>query len=170
LTTAKARALRLAIPALALLAWAPAAADSACVADAQRLCAGMAIGEGRVLACLRSHRNELSGPCIRDIEAVESQAREIDLDCAPDVWTHCRGVAPGEGRVRDCLWSHWKDLSSSCRDQAARLAEKAQKVRDACGPDAERLCPGLKPGDGHLYLCLRAQESQASGPCQRALR
>jgi hypothetical protein len=163
-------ALAAALAACALLAAAGARADSACVADAQKLCAGILIGDGRVLACLQSSWNKLSGPCIQEIQAVQARAREIDLACSADVWSFCRGVPSGEGRIRACLWPHWKELSSTCRDEASRVAEKAQALRGACGPDAEQLCPGMKPGGGLLYLCLKSQESQASGACQRALR
>jgi len=36
---------------------------SACIADFQRLCAGVQRGDGRVMQCLQSHAEELSAPC-----------------------------------------------------------------------------------------------------------
>lgn len=161
---------RAAVATMALLTATAAGADSACVADAQRLCVGTQIGDGRVLACLTASWNSLSSACIADIQAVQARAREIDLACAADVWSFCRGIPTGEGRVRACLWARWKDLSITCREQASRLSEKQQALLDACGPDAQRLCSGVKPGGGLLYLCLKAQESQASSACQAVLR
>jgi len=66
--------------------------------------------------------------------------------------------------------SRWDDLSSTCREKAAEVAEKAEKLRNLCGPDIDRLCPGMRPGGGQIYLCLKAQESKTSGQCRSALR
>jgi hypothetical protein len=145
-------------------------ADSACVADARRYCSQIPFGEGRVLTCLQARWKDLAGACQREIQAVQNRARQIHLACVNDIWQFCQGVAPGADRLRVCLWSRWDDLSSTCRDTVTELAEKAQKLWDNCAGDLERLCPGLKPGGGQLYLCLKAQESKASGQCQSALR
>jgi len=153
-----------------LLTSIPAQADSACLSDAQRYCAQIPIGEGRVLTCLQARWNELSGACQQEIQHIQNRAREIDQACSIDVWQYCRGVAPGADRIRVCLWSRWDDLSSTCREKAAEVAEKAQKLRDLCGPDIDRLCPGMRPGGGQIYLCLKAQESKTSGQCRSALR
>jgi hypothetical protein len=42
---------------------AVSALRSACAADAQRLCAGVPAGGGRVIACLRQHKDSLSDQC-----------------------------------------------------------------------------------------------------------
>jgi hypothetical protein len=145
-------------------------ADSPCLKDAEQFCAGIPIGEGRVLTCLQARWKDLSGACQQDINRIQNLARDITLACANDVWQYCQNVVPGGDRIRVCLWSRWDDLSSTCRDRAAEVAEKAQQLWDQCAGDIDRLCPGMKPGGGQIYLCLKAQESKASSQCRRALR
>jgi hypothetical protein len=153
-----------------LLMSIPAHADSACLSDAQRYCAQIPIGEGRVLTCLQARWNDLSGSCQQEIQQIQNRAREIDLACSTDVWQFCRNVVPGAGRIRVCLWSRWDDLSSTCRDKAAEVAEKAEQLQQLCTDDISRLCPGMRPGGGLIYLCLKAQESKTSSQCRSALR
>lgn len=40
-----------------------AAARAACAADVQRLCAGVPSGGGRIIACLKQHKDAVSAPC-----------------------------------------------------------------------------------------------------------
>ena len=145
-------------------------ADSACLKDARQYCSGIPIGEGRVLTCLQARWKDLSGECQHDIQEVQARAQEISLACSNDVWQYCQGVAPGADRIRVCLWSRWNDLSSTCREKAAEVAEKAQGMSDQCANDIDRLCPGMQPGGGRIYLCLKAQESKVSSQCRRVLR
>jgi hypothetical protein len=160
----------LALSAALLTLSTAAYGDSACLKDAQQFCAGIPIGEGRVLTCLQTRWSDLSGTCQHEIQEVQNRAREISLACANDVWQFCQGVAPGADRIRVCLWSRWNDLSSTCQQKAAEVAEKAQALSDHCGGDIDRLCPGVKPGGGQIYLCLKAQESKLTSQCRRALR
>ena len=153
-----------------LLGPAAARADSQCTSDAARLCPDVPIGEGRILTCLQARWSEVSGSCQHEIQAIQNRAQQISSACAQDVWQYCRNVAPGAGRLRVCLRARWNDLSSTCRDEAARVAEKAQQLWKDCSADAERLCPDLKPGGGQIFLCLKAQESKTSNRCQAALR
>jgi hypothetical protein len=155
---------------LALLRAAPALADSACMADAVRYCPDVPFGDGRLLVCLQNHARELSSGCVQDLQRAEAKAREVTLKCSTDVWSYCQGVAPGGGRVRACLMARWDVLTSACKEEAARLEEKAQRVWDACQDDATRLCAGMRTGGGQVFMCLKAQESKVSGPCQRELR
>ncbi|HME90613.1 MAG TPA: cysteine rich repeat-containing protein [Myxococcaceae bacterium] len=165
--------LRLSLIALsaAILTLSGAAhADSACLKDAGRFCSGIPIGEGRVLTCLQARWKDLSGTCQHEIQEVQNRAREFTLACTNDVWQFCQNVVPGGDRIRVCLWSRWDDLSSTCREKAAEVAEKAQQLWDQCGVDIDRLCPGMKPGGGQIYLCLKAQESKVSSQCRKTLR
>jgi hypothetical protein len=158
------------LAALALAGAAPALADSACMADAVRYCPDVPFGDGRLITCLQNHGSQLSSGCIQDLQRIDAKAREVTLRCNADVWSYCQGVAPGGGRVKACLLSRWEVLTSACRDEVARLEEKAQRVWDACQDDASRLCAGMRTGGGQVFLCLKAQESKVSGPCQRELR
>jgi hypothetical protein len=42
--------------------------------------------------------------------------------CAGDIGTLCQGVAPGGGRIMQCLSARSTSLSSACRDVLAPFA------------------------------------------------
>ena len=147
-----------------------ARADSACLRDAERFCARIPYGEGRLLTCLQARWSELSSSCQQDLQQIQNKAREIDQACSADVWQYCNGVMPGGDRIKVCLWSNWDRLSSTCRDKAAEVAEKREKLQQLCPADIQNLCPGVNPGGGRIYLCLKAQESKVSLQCRPALQ
>src|SRR4030081_1951709 len=47
----------------------PSDARTACASDVQKLCAGVPAGGGRVLACLKQHKDEVSDGCKQGILA-----------------------------------------------------------------------------------------------------
>jgi hypothetical protein len=158
------------LAASVLLASAAARGDSACLRDAERYCSRIPIGDGRVLTCLQARWSDLASACQQEIQTIQNRAREINLACSNDVWQYCRNVVPGADRIRVCLWANWDNLSSTCREKAAEVAEKTQQIQQLCGPDIDRLCPGMAAGGGQIFLCLKAQQSKASSQCQSALR
>jgi hypothetical protein len=166
------RGLAVLVAGVAVVVLSPPAAraDSACIPDARRFCEGIPFGEGRVMTCLQSHSYDLSSACQQEIQKIQNRANQINSACTNDVWQYCPRVQPGGGRLLICLRSHWNDLSSTCRDGAAKLVEKATKLQEGCGADIERLCPGIEAGGGQIFLCLKAQESKTSSQCRAALR
>ena len=38
-----------------------------------------------------------------------------------------------------------------------------------CKADAEKLCPGVEPGEGRMAACLTKNESQVSAACKDAM-
>lgn len=42
--------------------------------------------------------------------------RGVDIvrECTGDIVQHCKGVAPGAGRIKACMLNHLKDMSSAC--------------------------------------------------------
>jgi hypothetical protein len=44
-----------------------------CKADADRLCSGIAPGEGKIIACLKQHKNEVSVGCAKALKAMKAK-------------------------------------------------------------------------------------------------
>jgi hypothetical protein len=69
-----------AIALIGFLAFAPSAYASVaeglmtyCKADAQRLCAGIAPGGGRIIKCLKAHQNEMTVGCAKALMKLKSK-------------------------------------------------------------------------------------------------
>ena len=77
----------LGVAAAGVLAWPVAmAADAAsapgggpamraCKADAEKLCAGVRPGEGRIVQCLKEHRKDLSPECKKEVAEARRQRK-----------------------------------------------------------------------------------------------
>ena len=94
-----------------------------------------------------------------------AQQRAVARACADDIKTQCAGVQPGEGRIRACIKSHFKDLSEPC--QAVML--KAAAIGEACAADVKQDCAGIRPGGGRIEACMKSHLADVSEPCKEAL-
>ncbi|MGC2455235.1 MAG: hypothetical protein WA592_20990, partial [Pseudolabrys sp.] len=56
-----------------------------CVADIKAKCAGVEPGEGRIIACVKTHAAEFSEPC----KARLARVAEITKACAADIKENC---------------------------------------------------------------------------------
>jgi hypothetical protein len=92
-----------------------------CEADAKRLCAEVARGEGRLLQCLKDNESFLSQSCQGAFNRVRLERSRLQAGCAGDVGRFCRDVPEGAGRILACLRRHEKELSSDCRDVVRKL-------------------------------------------------
>jgi hypothetical protein len=91
--------------------------------------------------------------------------RGVARACAADVKAQCTGVQPGEGRIKTCIKSHFKDLSEPC--QAVLL--KAAAIGKACAADIKQDCAGIKPGGGRIEACMQSHLTDVSEPCKDAM-
>jgi hypothetical protein len=110
---------------LLLLAPAAAIAQQAvhqiCAADFMKVCAGVQPGEGRIMACVREHFGQLSGPCQNALLANVTITRV----CKADAEQKCAGIQPGGGRIQACMKDHFTELGERC--QHALLLAKLRK-------------------------------------------
>src|SRR5262245_12358895 len=96
--------------------------------------------------------------------------------CREDVARLCAGVTPGEGRVRDCIRAHAKELSPGCsaRLQAAERMAQAGRLDPrgivACRADVESLCKGIPSGGGRWLRCLQDHATDLSDACRARIR
>ena len=93
---------------------------------------------------------------------VAAELRGVARACISDVKTQCAGVNPGEGRIRECIKTHLKDLSEPCQT----VALKAVKVKE-CATDVKQDCAG-KSGAA-LMACMKTHLADASEPCKEVL-
>ena len=148
-----------------LLAQAP---QHPCMDDAKRLCPDVQPGQGRVAACLKQHKDELSPGCKANI----SKFREGAQSCQADVERLCPGTKPGPER-HACMQQHKDDVSPECREFFARMMERRGEMREAeraCREDAEKLCKDVKPGGGRIAECLKQHQGELSQKCAAQMK
>ena len=64
---------------------------------------------------------------------VSAQA-DVKTACASDVKTHCSGIEPKGGKLRDCMAEHRAKLSDTCKLAVAdRLLERQAKKAESKG-------------------------------------
>jgi hypothetical protein len=102
-----------------------------CKAELESYCKNVTPGEGRILACLYSHQDRLSGKCeyalfdaaVQLERAVAALAYVVN-ECGDDLDIHCGNVAAGEGRLLNCLEKNDKKVSSRCKDALKEVGLK----------------------------------------------
>ncbi|MFH1343176.1 MAG: hypothetical protein ABIL01_18515 [Pseudomonadota bacterium] len=129
-----------------------AAIRSACRSDYQKVCAGVPTGGAPALQCLERNKAKVSAPCARAVNASGAAApaataspgaapasapapalvlrpmrpREelfvLRSACSGDVRTLCGGVAPGGGRIMQCLATQASSISPACKEVLAQFA------------------------------------------------
>ena len=94
------------------------AEENPCKADIKRLCGDVKPGEGRIQACLKEHKDEISQECKDQIavaaETLQKKAKEMLVACEGDAKKLCPGIEPGQGRILKCLLQHKAELSDGC--------------------------------------------------------
>jgi len=164
-----------------------------CKTDIEKFCKGLEPNSGQMIKCLSDHQSELSEAC-RQRRAELMQGFQAGLEkskaaCQADIDKLCKGVPEGEGRVMRCLREHVAELSEPCRKVGAEARERRQKatdrrqkaterrqkvnigiqkVREACRPDVDKFCKGVKPVRDTIRRCLKDHESELSDSCKSA--
>lgn len=153
-----------------------------CKADIEKFCKDVKPGEGRIIACLKEHEAELSADCkVKDMALKGGKERKGGEGKGEQAWKgEGRGMGPlGEACKADfekfckdaghekmgCMKEHQKDLSEGCKTQMAKSREGFMK-QHPCAADMEKLCAGMKPGDGKFAACMREHEKDLSEACK----
>jgi hypothetical protein len=92
-----------------------------CKTELETWCQTVTPGEGRLLACLYAHEDQLSGQCeyalydaaVRLDRAV-SALNYVASQCRGDIQTLCAEVQAGEGRIIQCLNENADKVSQPC--------------------------------------------------------
>ena len=94
-----------------------------CKVELEKYCKAVTPGEGRILACLYSHQDHLSGKCeyalydaAVQLERAVAALTYVANECKDDLNAYCTGVKVGEGRLLDCLKKNDKNVSKRCKE------------------------------------------------------
>ena len=94
--------------------------------------------------------------------------------CKADFQKLCGDVKPGEGRIQACLKEHKDDISQECRAfleaKGKEIREKIEQISEACKSDAQKLCPGIEPGEGRILKCLMQHQEEVSDQCKNSFK
>ncbi|MCM2266987.1 MAG: cysteine rich repeat-containing protein [Elusimicrobiales bacterium] len=151
---------------LGLASALPAAAERSgpCAADAARFCKDVKPGEGRVAACLKEHEKDLSQAC-RDRKALAKERRGEN-----------KGWEKGRGASGTCMREYGQGFASGfkrgfkMRGKTGRAEGRGKRNKEAgkvCAEDAQKLCAGIKPGEGRVRDCLLKNAGKLSDGCKQ---
>jgi len=94
-----------------------------CKVEIEKYCTQVTPGEGRVLACLYAHGDKLSAKCefalydaAVQLERAVAALTYVANECDADLDKYCGAIAPGEGRLLDCLEKYDKQVSKRCKN------------------------------------------------------
>ena len=119
--------------------------------------------------------------CVMVVPVQQSFAQDSLMDyvltsCEADIKQYCSQVTPGEGRLLYCAAAHEDKLSGQCSyalykasSLLEQLAAAVAHVATECGADIEKLCAGVKAGEGRILSCLEAQKAAVSESCKQAI-
>ena len=93
-----------------------------CKTELETYCKDVTPGEGRVLACLYSREDKLSGRCeyvlydaAAQLEHALGALTYVTNECSADLEKYCSAIKPGEGRLAACLKKNEQTLSERCQ-------------------------------------------------------
>ena len=109
-----------ATPALSMDSLIESVAEG-CEEELTGFCGQVTPGEGRLLACIYAHEDQLSGRCeyalydaAAQLERAIGALTYVAYECIEDFETHCGAVAAGEGRLAQCLLDNKSKLQPRC--------------------------------------------------------
>lgn len=102
-----------------------------CKTEIDTYCKDVTPGEGRILACLYSRQDKLSGKCeyalfdaAAQLERAVAALAYVVNECADDLDKHCSTVAVGEGRLLKCLEKNDPKVSLRCKNALTEVGLK----------------------------------------------
>jgi OOP family OmpA-OmpF porin len=96
--------------------------------------------------------------------------------CSKEIAAFCANVPLGDNRVLNCLNAHRDQMSAGCIQAIAKAEATVEEALGnanffgaQCGPDLERRCPNIEPGEGRLVVCLKDKITRVTKRCVDAM-
>ena len=102
-----------------------------CMTELETYCNDVTPGQKRVLACLYSRNDKLSGKCeyalydaAVQLERAVAALSYVVNECADDLVELCADVPAGEGRLLECLAKNESKVTTRCKDAFKQIVEE----------------------------------------------
>lgn len=102
-----------------------------CKKELETYCKDVTPGQGRILACLYAHQDKLSGRCdyalydaAAQLERAVSPLTFLVNECRDDLEKLCANIAPGQGRLVNCLKKNEEKVSGRCKQAFEDVSRK----------------------------------------------
>ncbi len=93
-----------------------------CKKELETYCKEVTPGQGRILACLYAYGDKLSGRCdyaLHDaavqLERAVAALTYVANECRDDLDKYCADIAPGQGRLANCIKANEAKVSARCK-------------------------------------------------------
>lgn len=104
--------------------------NEGCKTELESYCKDVTPGEGRLLACLYAHSDNISTRCEYAVYDASSQLERaitaltyIASECGDDLEKLCSDIQPGEGRLLTCLETNAEKVSDRCKSAVKAVTE-----------------------------------------------
>ena len=104
--------------------------NDGCKKELETYCKDVTPGEGRLLACLYAHIDNISPRCEYAVYDASSQLERaitaltyVANECGDDLDKLCSDIEPGEGRLLSCLEANAEKVSDRCKRAVKDVTE-----------------------------------------------
>ena len=104
--------------------------NDGCKKELETYCKDVTPGEGRLLACLYAHIDNISPRCEYAVYDASSQLERaitaltyVAGECGDDLDKLCSDIEPGEGRLVSCLEANAEKISDRCKQAVKDVTE-----------------------------------------------
>ncbi len=101
-----------------------------CKTELETYCKDVTPGEGRLIACLYAHIDNISPRCEYAVYDASSQLERaitaltyVASECGDDLDKLCSNIEPGEGRLLSCLETNADKVSNRCKQAIEDVTE-----------------------------------------------
>lgn len=101
------------------------------------------------------------------VVAYSNASAQEPLACGDEIEKFCSHVTPGKLSMAGCLNDNREKLSKECLAKVDKAMVKIEESRKICGPDINRFCAEVKPGEGRIVKCLNAKISELTPDCRK---
>jgi len=106
--------------------------EASCAAELETYCKDVPPGKGRLIACINSHKENISPECKSAVSEASKTVQDIPEDlnwfaaaCLDDIEKLCKASAIDPASISKCLDDNKDQLSTKCNELREQRAQRA---------------------------------------------